>query len=191
MQPKRAVDTSEANNHESVARPEGGVVVPVGHGRSIEVQTTGDKTLLKVRGERKQQLQIEIRFEAGEPVVSVAAATLALENVKNISASCETFAVNASKGIELRSGGDIVQTAAGDARVEGHRVDVQASVGAIRLKANDEVQALGEMILLNCEHPSKERPMPAWVAAGPSVIVETPASQTSGDASVVDELLRG
>jgi hypothetical protein len=121
------------------------------------------------------------------PVVRVQANGLEVESPGAVSLSCETFRVDAKRRIDLRSGGDIVQTAGGSARVDAQQVDVEASPGAIRLKANDEVQALGEMILLNCEHPRTEAPMPAWT--GPRVVAEAPAEQTSGDAGVIAELL--
>jgi hypothetical protein len=167
------------------------VVVPLGAGRSIEVQAVGEgKTLLRVRGDRQQQLQIAIHFDANGPVVSVVAPTLELEAVERIAASCESFSVDARDGIELRAGGDIVQRAGGTARVEGRRVEVEATPGAIRLKANDEVQVLGEMILLNCQHPSMETPMPDWIARPCVVDAGTPVAAASGDASVIDEMLR-
>jgi hypothetical protein len=166
------------------------VVIPLGGARAVEVHSHGERTTLRVQGERHQQLDIEIRFDLAGPVVTVHATKLEIKGAQDVSTSCETFSVNASRRIELRSGGDIVQSAAGNARIEARRVDVEATPGAIRLKANDEVQALGEMILLNCEHPSTEPPMPGWVTSATRVVTPpSPAEATSGDAGVIAELL--
>jgi hypothetical protein len=186
-QPELAVGTSDSPAAPPAARPP--VVVPLGRGRTVEVQPADDAAVLRVRGEGNRQLQIEVRFDASGPVVRVQANTLEVESAGAVSLNCETFSVDARRRIDLRSGGDIVQTAGGNARIDARDVKVEASPGAIRLKANDEVQALGEMILLNCEHPRTETPIPAW-AKGPRVLAESPAEPTSGDASVIAELLR-
>lgn len=164
------------------------VVVPLGGERAVEVRSAGDATLVSVRGEGSHRVQIEVRFEAGSPVVRVQADALEVESPGAVSLSCETFRIDAKRRIDLRSGGDIVQTAGGNARLDAQQVEVEAMPGAIRLRANDEVQALGEMILLNCEHPRTETPMPRWVA-GPRVLPEVQAEPTSGDAAVIAELL--
>lgn len=170
--------------------PATAVVVPLGGGRSIEVRPAGaDATFLQVRGERDWQLQIEIRFEASGPVVRVCAPVLQLEGLQQVAASCDTFKVEARERIELHSGGEIIQHAAGTARLEGRRVELEASPGAIRLKANDEVQLKGEMILLNCDHPSLSTPLPKWAAGAGVVRAESPPEATSGDPGVIAELL--
>lgn len=164
------------------------VLIPLGFGRHLEVSASGDNAQLRVQGENRQAIDMEIRFDANGPVISVRAPTLEIEATQRISTVCDTFSVHARQGITLHSDGDIRQSAAGRACVEARRVDVEASPGAIRLKANDEVQVLGEMILLNCEHPSTETSLPSW-ASGPRVHADLPAQDASGDANVVSELL--
>jgi len=165
--------------------------VPLGGGRSVEVQPMGnDQAVIRVRGQRNQQLQIEIRFEPSGPVVRVAAPELQLEGVQQVLASCDTFKVDARERIELRSGGEIVQQAAGTSRVEARRIEMDASPGAIRLKANDDVQLKGELILLNCDHPSMATPLPEWAAGAALIRSATPPAATSGDPSVIAELLQ-
>ncbi|HXJ18759.1 MAG TPA: hypothetical protein VMT03_00895 [Polyangia bacterium] len=173
---------------ETVPQPDPPVVIPLGGGRSLEVRPERDAATLRIRAEGDRQLQIEVRFEASGPVLRVEAPQLQVETPRAVSFACETFNVEASRGIDLRSGGDITQTAAGNARVDAQRVDVEASPGAIRLKANDEVQLLGEMILLNSDDPRLAAPMPEW-ASGPRVAPEVAAAPTSGDPDLVAELL--
>jgi len=184
---EQTIDLLRERHPEGFAPP---VRVALGHERAVEVAAHGNKTVLRVQGEHRQQLDIEIRFDLDGPVVTVRAPKLELSGTKDISATCETFSVDASKRIELRSQGDIVQHAAGEARVDAESVDVKARLGAIRLEANDEVQALGEMILLNCEHPRTAAPMPGWVKTeAPAVPVPVPAEPTSGDPEVIAALL--
>jgi len=181
-------ETTETARAETAGPP--ATTVPLGAGRSVEVRPVGrDQTILHVRGQRGQHLQIEIRFEASGPVVKVAAPALELEGVQQVVASCDTFKVDARERIELRSGGEIVQQAAGTARVEARRIEMDASPGAIRLKANDEVQLKGEMILLNCDHPSLTKPLPSWAAGAALIRSATAPAATSGDPSVIAELL--
>jgi len=173
---------------ETVPQPGPPVVIPLGAGRSLEVRPERDAATLQIRAEGDRQLQIEVRFEPSGPVLRVQAPQLQVETPRAVAFACETFNVEASRGIDLRSGGDITQTAAGNARVDAQRVDVEASPGAIRLKANDQVQLLGEMILLNSDDPRLATPMPEW-ASGPRVVAEVAAQPTSGDSEVVAELL--
>jgi hypothetical protein len=175
---------------EHAAQPVPSVVIPLGAARSVEVRPGQDAATLRIRAEGGRDLQVEVRFEASGPVLRLQAPQLQVETPGAVSFTCETFAVDARRGIDLRSGGDITQAAAGNARVDAQRVDVETSPGAIRLKANDEVQLLGEMILLNSEHPRTETPMPVW-ASSPRVIPEVPSGPTSGDPDVVAELLGG
>ena len=164
------------------------ILIPLGAGRSVEVRPEADAATLQIRAEGGRHLQIEVRFESSGPVLRVQAPQVQVETPRAVSFACETFNVAASRGIDLRSGGDIIQAAAGNARVEAQRVDVEASPGAIRLKANDEVQLLGEMILLNSDHPRTEMPMPDW-ASGPRAVPALAAEPTSGAPDVVAELL--
>ncbi len=179
---------AETIDGEPALPPRPAVVIPLGAGRALEVRSQRDTATLQVRAEGNRLLQIEVRFDASGPVLRVQAPQLQVETPRAISFACETFKVDASRSIDLRSGGDMTQTAAGNARVDAQRVDVEASPGAIRLKANDEVQLLGEMILLNSEHPRTETPMPAWTS-GPAVVPEVSAEPTSGDPAVIAELL--
>lgn len=174
---------------ETAPPPAPPVVIPLGNGRSLEVRPDQDAATLQIRAEGDRQLQIEVRFEASGPVLRVQAPQLQVETPRAVSFACETFNVDASRGIDLRSGGDITQAAAGHARVDAQQVDVEASPGAIRMKANDEVQLLGEMILLNSDDPRLQKPMPEW-AAGPRAVPEVAVETASGDASVLEELLR-
>ena len=151
----------------------------MGPGRSVQVRPAGDRTEIIVRsGDPEAELAIEVRFDATGPVVSVRARQLEL-GAERVLASCEHFSVQASESIELRSGGgvsvhaggsvnvraegDMAHHAAGRLALDGRHVQVEATPGAVRVLANDDVQLCGENVLLNCD---REPPLPAWARAG-------------------------
>jgi hypothetical protein len=187
----RRTEIGRADCHErapEVAEVSGdSVVVPLRSGREVEVVPARDGAQLRVRDEAGSGLEIEIRFEAAGPVVRVTARTLELEAAEHITTRCETFSVHAREHIEMRSDGTIVHTAKEQARMEGRSIELDASPGAVRVKANDEVQLLGEMILLNCGKP---KPQPDWVERRTIAPKSTlPVQDESGDSTVIEELL--
>ena len=163
-------------------------IVPLGWGRSLQLHAGPDEARLCIRAALHGELSITIRFEQSGPVVSVQARELQLTSIENITAVCDTFAVHARERIELHSDGALVQHAKDVARLSGRHVEVEATPGAIRMKANDEVQLLGEMILLNCDHPSTLPQTPSWAQPEQS-LPALPAEASCGDADVVAELL--
>ena len=128
-------------------------------GRALEVAASAERAELRLRDESGATLEFEVRFEAGGPVVSVRAKSIALEATDHLVARCRTFSVEARERIELRSQGQLIQHAEGDAQLTARNVGICAEPGALRLKANDDVQLLGENVLLNCERP---KPLPEW-----------------------------
>ena len=68
-------------------------------------------------------------------------------------ARCNRFGVEARESIDLVSAGPL--------RAEGREVAVHARRGSAVVEASDDVQLLGEQVLLNCDRPA---PLPAWVA---------------------------
>jgi hypothetical protein len=166
------------------------IVVPLGHGRSIAISNSESSARLQIcapiENNDRAALDIEIRFTTQGPTVSVRATTLMLEAAEHVVAHCETFAVHARERIELESGGSIVQHAKAEAVLDARRVEINASPGAISLRANDEVQLLGEMILLNSERPT---PLPAWLEHRIAAEIELiPTENESGDPAVIDDL---
>lgn len=110
-------------------------------------------------------------------MLRVAAASIELDAAHDALARCRRFEVAATESITLASQGDVAVRAHG-------RVDVAAATGDVRLQANDDVQLLGEHVLLNCD-PTP--PMPAWAsgAPGPGAPGALPCSDASGDAALL------
>jgi len=122
-------------------------------------------------------LEIEVSLTAAGPVVRARAAALEIESEGDLVARCDRFRV------EARSAVDIVS--AGAMRATGRHVDLQATHGSARVRANDDVQLLGEQVLLNCD---RQPVLPRWVTP-PSVPAPTLAATcASGDRALIAAL---
>lgn len=164
------------------------VFVPLEKGGSIEILRSDVACQLRIDApHRAQSLEIEVRFEAQGPVVRVRAPSLVLDAVKNVAVRCETFEVEASEKLSLRSQGDLVQSAERTASVRARDVELDATPGAIRLRANDDVQLLGENVLLNCD---RLQPLPEWTQAHlPFPAPSLAPRPYTGDAQLIQSLL--
>lgn len=161
--------------------------VPMGPGRTLDVVPGPEGACLRLRSSVPgEAMEIELRFEAGATTVRLRAPVVEIATSGTILAECEDFRVKARHSIELRSEGTIHQCAAGGHRTEAEHVTVDASPGAVRLRANDDVQLLGELILLNCD---RTPPMPDWLPAERDQIAALPPAQHSGDLDVLAEML--
>jgi hypothetical protein len=164
------------------------VSVPLGPDRSLEVMPSPEGASLRVRSTVPGEvLELELRFEAGATTLRLRASAVEIQSPGRIVAECDDFCVNARRAIELRSAGVIHQLSAGEHRIEAEALTVDASPGAVRLRANDDVQLLGEQVLLNCD---RTPPMPSWVPPGRDQLAALPPAPTSGDADVLAEMVR-
>ena len=157
---------------------------PLGLGWSLHLTREREGgAVVRVRRQDEVAVELTIRITSEGPVLRARGRTLELEATHEIHASCEHFSVDATKGIDLRSSGDLNQIAQRNMRLEGAEVAVRATRGDVRVKANDDVQLKGEGILLNCDRPE---PVPVWTG----VKDETenrglPTKMISGDPSLV------
>ena len=133
------------------------------------------------------ELEVEIVITPAGAVLRARAAALALETAGRIEARCAEFVVDASERIALRSGGEVLQRADGDVRVEASAVDVVARSHGVRVKANDDVQLLGEHVLLNCDAPQA---LPDWVPVRPlaEATAAVDVAAASGDRALLEAL---
>jgi hypothetical protein len=151
-------------------------VVPIGDGWNAEFSPQPRGALLRVgRGAGERTLEIHISLTAEGPVIRAHAAALEIDSDTDLVARCERFRVEARESVDIVSAGTV--------RAQGRRVDVEATHGTARIRANDDVQLLGENVLLNCE---RQPPMPEWAlpvpfVPGPSLPVE----EVSGDAELL------
>ena len=171
---------------EARAKASAPIVIPMDRGRSVEVAPGVDGARLRVRDAAGSTLEIQVRFDSAGPLVSVRAQRLELEASEHVSARCDTFSVQARQKIELYSGGELAQNAEGNATLRARNVELRAEPGAIRIQSNDDVQLLGENVLLNCDRP---KPMPEWARARvrPEPAALAPESE-AGDPELIEFL---
>jgi hypothetical protein len=124
-------------------------------GRSVVVEE-GAEDLVTVRGP-EGEVELRVRFTATGPVLTFAAAAIDLKTEGRIDLDCGRLRVRSEHGIEMRSGGDLVQNveghhvlrADGGSTVEAHTVEIRARAGDVKLHANDDARIEGERVLLN------------------------------------------
>jgi hypothetical protein len=127
---------------------------------------------------------MEIAITPRGPIVRARATALVLDSAEEIVAHCERFLVEARSSITLRAE-EIRQEASGLMHAAGSEVELKATDGSLRASANDDVQLLGEQILLNCD---REPPVPQWISppSAPESILER--QNCFGDISLFDTL---
>lgn len=148
-----------------------------------------------------EPVEIEVTLSASGPVIRARAPSIEMSTDGSIDAHCRRFSVHATESIELTSrddvrieadvlevlgreqvsvtsGGDLTQTVRGASRIEASRVSVHATRGDVALKANDDVQLKGELILLNTDRPE---PQPDWMRDAVAPQNPLPVESISGD----------
>ncbi len=170
-----------------VASAEQQHTVPLENGGCLHVTSTPSRASLRIRShDPAQDLTIELRFEAQGPALTIQANNVEICGTESIDARCKQFRVEAEEHIQFTSHGSIRHYAQRGTEIQAGDVRVHASPGGVQLRANDDVQLLGEGILLNCDRPATPPPTrsPAVHPAPPRV----PASRASGDAEIVEHL---
>lgn len=99
-------------------------------------------------------IEIEISIGPQGPVARLRTAAVQIEASEDVDVRCRAFRVEASEDISLRSQGAV--------KASGGTVALDARLGSVVARANDDVQLLGENILLNCD---RTPPVPDWVTA--------------------------
>lgn len=149
-------------------------------GHVVEIASTDDTTLVRMRSAGATEgLDIEIAWSPQGPVARVRAARVDLQTTEDLHISCKRFAVEASHEIALQAKGDF--TASGAA------VAVEARTGRVVARANDDVQLLGEQILLNCDRTPE---LPDWVQQAPGSLFNqlVALADASGDKDLITAL---
>jgi hypothetical protein len=141
-------------------------VIPNARGARLRLMGTGPRP----------DLELEIVLGAAGPLVRVRANAVELDAEESVAVQCRNFSVRASESMSL--------SAAGALSIDAAAVHVDAHRGGAVIRANDDVQLLGEQILLNCERPPA---LPPWVQEGEAPRL-LPLSDASGDQELVQRL---
>jgi len=118
-------------------------------------------------------LELEIHLTDAGPVVRARASAIEIESDGDLVARCDRFRVEARKAIDLISSGAL--------RAEGREIALRATHGSAVVDASDDVQLLGEQVLLNCDRPA---PLPAWVTVAPAPEHTVARQDEGGDAEL-------
>ncbi len=148
--------------HTALVRQEA-PALEVGRGWQLGVVAHEGGVTLALTHEERAPLELEISITDAGPVVRARAARLELETAEDITARCESFHL-AARGSVTIEGADITQSASGSLRAEAKDISMEARCGDFKVLANDDVQLLGEEVLLNCE---REAPAPSWLPPPP------------------------
>ncbi|WP_437877335.1 hypothetical protein [Sorangium sp. So ce513] len=141
-------------------------VVSLASGRSIEIAEEGAEERIQIRA-AAGQLLVSIRLTDEGPVLSLSGASLEIAAAKTLSLSCDTLRIQAAQDAAVEVGGSlhervrgsVVREAGRSARTTAREVKVEASPGGVEIRANDDVDIVGERVRLNSEDP----PMPlSW-----------------------------
>jgi hypothetical protein len=156
------------------------VELPLGRDWTAELARVPEGVLVRVGTSGSERpLEITIALTADGPVVRARAASLEIESQTDLVARCARFRLEADESVDIVSGGGVT--------IQGRRIDAVATHGSTRLKANDDVQLLGENVLLNCDR-AVPPPMPTWALPSAAVPATVPAESVSGDSSVAGAL---
>lgn len=154
--PADAAQESAIERIESLTEmPTRAAVVDLPSGRAVTVEG-GAADRITVRNPQGL-VELSIRFTAEGPVLSFAAAAIDLKSEGAIRVDCERLELRARKELTVSSEGDLRETVAGQkvsevggrASLEAHDVRIQARLGDVAVRANDDVRLDGERVLLN------------------------------------------
>lgn len=124
------------------------------HGRTLIQGSTRDHLTIR---SPEGVVELRLRITESGPVLSFDQANLSLENTGAVSLECDALHVKTKRASELDIGGDLTQRVAGNYRVEARddsffsaqAVNIDAELGELSLKANDDVSIQGLRVLVN------------------------------------------
>lgn len=139
-------------------------VVRFASGRSLSVVDAGGEERIEVRA-AGGALVVAVRLTDEGPVFSMSGASIEIDAAKKLSLRAETVHVSAKADLSIEAGGTLYQRAGGSSvreiagldRASAGELEIEVHPGGISLRANDDVDIVGERVRLNSDDP----PMPA------------------------------
>lgn len=103
------------------------------------------------------QVELSVRFTAAGPVLTFGAAAIDLKTKGRINLDCGKLNIRSRHGIEMETGGDLIQKVDGrhallverGSTTEAYAVEIRSTHGDVRVKANDDARIDAERVLLN------------------------------------------
>ena len=163
-------------------------------GRSISAVEADGEERIEVRG-ADGALVIALRLGADGPVLTVVGASIEIGAAKRLSLRAETMhlasagdlTIEAGGGLFQRAGGSSVREIAGLDRSTAGEIEIDVHPGGISMRANDDVDIVGERVRLNSDDPPMPRTweehrarhaLPAEVVAAGPADADPPAEET-------------
>lgn len=134
------------------------------------------------------QIRLAISITPDGPVLRFEGRNLLLEATGDLAVEARRVAIHGREEVVITSGGDASVCAAGSFSSEAKSQKITAHLGSVKVKANDDVQLLGEEVLLNCDH---ELPIPNWLPQTAAAEVTLPRADTDGDIHLINSLPPG
>jgi hypothetical protein len=160
---------------------------PLGWGWCAAFEASENRAILRLAHPDRAPVEVTITITAEGPVIHASAVALEIESATDISARCERFSVDARESVSLRAP-RITQDASEMLHATGGAVAIDATAGDVRVHANDDVQLLGEQVLLNCD---RDEEPPAWIPRPPTPVPMLPRANTAGDAGLFPDAIAG
>ncbi|MRG96356.1 hypothetical protein [Polyangium spumosum] len=131
-------------------------------GHALTVERNPQNNVLRVVGPNGA-VGVSITITPQAITVSLAGADLLLETTGKLAVRADELSLHGERGVSVTTGGDAVLRAEGDLHSEARIQNIQATLGNVNVRANDDVQLDGERIRLNS--PDAAPPMP-WPKGG-------------------------
>ncbi|CAN5807288.1 hypothetical protein BH11PLA1_BH11PLA1_17930 [soil metagenome] len=164
--------------HPAAAAPDADRSLPLAHDHRLTISRGPHPHTLSLLGpDGAPALSIEItahgpvlRFERGLTIAAAGDLTLQAERLN----------LHGRAGVALTSDGDLDLAAAGRFRSAARSQQISATLGDVRLQANDDVRFNGERVLVNCTlpevHPLNAAPPPLFSHLPPPASPSAPAA---------------
>lgn len=115
----------------------------------LVVERTSDTSLLSLLG-RDGRVCLAVEITEAGPVLRFEGANLKLRVGGDLTIEAERLALSGRSEVTLYSGGDLRMNADRDLTSRARVQTIQAELGDVNVKANDDVKLRGERVRVNC-----------------------------------------
>lgn len=143
------------------------------HALTVDARSDGARIAVSA-SDGSPALSLEIVMTPSGPALRVSAQSVELVAEGSLTARAKSLAFEASESVSIKAGGDAV--------IDARALSLEARVGKAKIQANDDVQLLGEQVLLNCERKVEA---PPWAFESPKVPALMRLAESSGDAELL------
>lgn len=112
------------------------------------VETAGEDCLRLI--DARGVISLKIRLSPDGPVIEVGGGSVALKLEGDLAIGARRLLLHGEEGVEISSKADVSIVAGENIASRAKRQDVTATLGDVRVYANDDVKIDGERIRMNC-----------------------------------------